>query len=531
MCRTNAEYKPAKTIFFMNFLKSVTVCLVLFLQGAGHCPSFDTSALGWQKSSDSTALALTVQLGPGIDTDSLFVFFSEPASGKISAGDSVRAFHKTAAGTFKYFTAHAPQGGQLLIKANAPAGSIWQSTQTKLALTPRYYYQKGDHVNVTVTKRRSGNLSGNTMDDYALVFVGSGAGKYTAMDSIRRAYLKGEPAGVCEPGSPQANCDPLWPKITGALSMLEVVRPLLSGMQYQLFKAEITGWQAGRVRRLKALCLDKMKTDSAGCAAFVMQNLDSEIDLQAAAIPQAIASRSASYVNYLHEKIVFEGSLQRERGPEFDYIAVIAAHYQGRLRDRLLLSLFSKHLEDQDLNALYEKARVKISEPDLLAELDEKARELPGRPVMDFTLPDLMGRPVRLADFRGKIVFVDVWFSGCGACALYYRKVLKGAEEALGNQKDIVFVSVSVDAQKEVWKRSVTSGKYSSEHVVNVYTEGKAAAHAWVRGYDFQSFPKLMILDSKGRVQKIYENGLAEDIQNTASLVNTLKKILPQLSD
>ena len=34
-----------------------------------------------------------------------------------------------------------------------------------------------------------------------------------------------------------------------------------------------------------------------------------------------------------------------------------------------------------------------------------------GRPLPDLTLPDLDGRPVRLADFRGRKLLIFVWAS------------------------------------------------------------------------------------------------------------------------
>ncbi len=40
----------------------------------------------------------------------------------------------------------------------------------------------------------------------------------------------------------------------------------------------------------------------------------------------------------------------------------------------------------------------------------------PGKPALDFTLPDLAGRPVSLKDYRGKVVFLNFWATWCKPC-------------------------------------------------------------------------------------------------------------------
>jgi peroxiredoxin len=77
-----------------------------------------------------------------------------------------------------------------------------------------------------------------------------------------------------------------------------------------------------------------------------------------------------------------------------------------------------------------------------------------GKPIADFTLPDLQGRPIQLAALRGKVVFINVWATWCPPCVeemptiqqLYERLHSRGLEvlavslDALGAQVVAPFV-------------------------------------------------------------------------------------------
>ena len=85
----------------------------------------------------------------------------------------------------------------------------------------------------------------------------------------------------------------------------------------------------------------------------------------------------------------------------------------------------------------------------IVATLD---KNLPGNPAAPFTLPDTKGKMHSLADFRGKLVYIDFWATWCGPCKREIPYMTKLEEDYAGNP-DIVFVSVSVDkeADKQKW--------------------------------------------------------------------------------
>jgi cytochrome oxidase Cu insertion factor (SCO1/SenC/PrrC family) len=465
-------------------------------------------------SSGFQPVEINIQLAQDIRMDSVYVYFINSLKGE-TVIDSVAEFKAQGTGLFKY-RGWTKGGGQLIIRAKPTTGG--KIKHRHLPITPAFYWQAQDRVHIRMTKRTALPLTGNMMDDYVFAFSGAGSVKYMAREKVLRARLNAEPAPTSAMNHPYQ--DLLAPKVDAALKTLEELKPELSDHYYHLLKADIIGWQAGRFRRLTGVCENGL--DSAACLISYRQNLHTAFDSAAMEIPPAIAALSFPYVTYLHEKLLFESSLGRMEDLRPDYVSTIVKEHQGPLRERLLLNLFLNHPPGADINLMYQKARVLISDPDYLTALDEATRMLPGIPVKELELQDLSGKMIRLADLKGKVAFVDVWFTGCGACAAYYRNVLREAEEVLKDQNDVVFVSISTDNNRELWKRSVSSGKYSSPDVVNLCTGG--SEHPWVKYYNFESVPKMIIVNREGQIERIYNNGLADGINTTAALMSTLKK-------
>jgi thiol-disulfide isomerase/thioredoxin len=71
----------------------------------------------------------------------------------------------------------------------------------------------------------------------------------------------------------------------------------------------------------------------------------------------------------------------------------------------------------------------------------------------EVVLKDKAGNVVDFSSFRGKYVYIDVWASWCGPCIQQIPHLQK-LESELQND-NVVFVSVSVDAKEEPWKKKM----------------------------------------------------------------------------
>jgi cytochrome oxidase Cu insertion factor (SCO1/SenC/PrrC family) len=510
----------------MNALKIFLSVLIII------CAQIGVTLRAQSKISDKAiheqhSLSIRVECRDMPKIDSLYIYFLNSFRA-ISGEEDIRPMQSAGDHTFEFSDSRQRPYGQFVIRAKAPEGTTWAQQNKRIALTRSLYWEAGDNMTIVIQKKHSGNLTGSFMDDYHFNFKGTGAEKYTVAHNVFQSYYATNPGNMdWENQVPDKDYQDLEaPRIEAALSHLEAEREHLPDLYYQLIKADYIAKQVGRFARLKRIYENDAHKGGKLNKEILKEQLNTRIDPMANGIPDTVKARSSAFINYLHEKLLFESFLCDSIPGNKDYVTLIANRYKGLLRDKLLLNLIVYDKGKQNLNEIYRKASVIIDDPDCLQLLQNSAGRLRGKPVFDFRLPDINGRPVRLASLKGKVIFIDLWFSNCGACAAYYRNVLKEAEEKLGTERDIAFVSISADRSKTVWKQSVASGRHTSDQAINLYTDGKGAMHEWLMNYGFSAFPTFMIIDKHGNIYHIYEDRFMDDINSSEALLDTLNRVI-----
>ena len=118
----------------------------------------------------------------------------------------------------------------------------------------------------------------------------------------------------------------------------------------------------------------------------------------------------------------------------------------------------------------------------------------PGNPAPNFTYKDLNGNEVSLTDFKGKVIYIDVWASWCGIC----RKeipILKKLEEKF-NGKNVEFIYVSIDRVEKMWRKIISDNNLQG---INLFT-GDHFDSQIVNDYNIQSVPHYILIDQNGTV-------------------------------
>ena len=107
-----------------------------------------------------------------------------------------------------------------------------------------------------------------------------------------------------------------------------------------------------------------------------------------------------------------------------------------------------------------------------------------------FVLKRTDGSPLRLADYRGKVLVLEFWATWCGPCRLGGR-LLESVREKFRNQPAAVFLAVNVDEDPANVPAYVSQEKWTTQVV---YAEGLD------RLLSVQSLPTLLIFDRTGHM-------------------------------
>jgi thiol-disulfide isomerase/thioredoxin len=108
------------------------------------------------------------------------------------------------------------------------------------------------------------------------------------------------------------------------------------------------------------------------------------------------------------------------------------------------------------------------------------------------------GGKTKLDDFVGKYVYIDVWATWCGPCRAEIPFLKKTEEEY--HDKNIVFVSISIDTQKdfEKWKTFVADKSLGG---VQLFADKDWNSDFMVK-YGVTSIPRFILIDPNGKIVK-----------------------------
>lgn len=364
-----------------------------------------------------------------------------------------------------------------------------------------YIFENNDTVQIRITKTD-------------ISFTGDSAGKYQCIQNINEraihtpAYI---PSNIMEQKKFDEMFDLLKAQVDSLfnvrLDILQSFKSKVSSEIYTLIKADCLGTYYGRlVGLLLSKCISAGKRNEYNEAVGKIYNKWFATTDYRGLSDNALV-KSAKFCDFLLMKERFEVTYFISPKPNFynyrytfeEILNPILSKYSGIIQDKLKLLAVYYHITGKDDTSNYLQQLHASMNPGIYKNsLTELLKNYSG-PAYPFELPDQYGKIRRLSDFKGKLIVMDFWFTGCGACSQLAIQ-MKPIIESYVNNKDVVFISVSVDESKEIWLKSVEAETYSRKEDINLITDEQADKHPLLKHYNIQGYPTLLIISKEGRL-------------------------------
>ena len=142
----------------------------------------------------------------------------------------------------------------------------------------------------------------------------------------------------------------------------------------------------------------------------------------------------------------------------------------------------------------------------------------------DFTAMDKDGKTVKLSDFKGKKVYINMWASWCGPCMREIPELEKVYQKYKDN-KDIVFLSMTSPDDAEFKNQSPQD---KSKDVILKKAKELGATYPvlfdvndrFIINYAIRSFPTHILINSDGTFETRIAGGVTEE-----SLTKEIEKL------
>jgi thiol-disulfide isomerase/thioredoxin len=119
-----------------------------------------------------------------------------------------------------------------------------------------------------------------------------------------------------------------------------------------------------------------------------------------------------------------------------------------------------------------------------------------GKTFPDFAETDLDGKPLSIANYKGKVVLLDFWATWCGPCLAELPNVVAAYKKY--HPKGFEIIGISLDREDSLDKLKAFTKEREMPWVQ--FYDGKYWSNKLVVRYQIQAIPATFLLDGEGRI-------------------------------
>ncbi|MBK9257638.1 MAG: TlpA family protein disulfide reductase [Saprospiraceae bacterium] len=123
---------------------------------------------------------------------------------------------------------------------------------------------------------------------------------------------------------------------------------------------------------------------------------------------------------------------------------------------------------------------------------------LPGKKSPKIEVSDNKDQRTSISDYKGKMIYIDVWASWCGPCVREIPALEKLQQSIVNTELEnkIAFVSISIDHEKDAWLNILKSKNLKGTQ----WFDAQNWDANWVKEFRIEGIPRFILLDSEGNI-------------------------------
>lgn len=396
----------------------------------------------------------------------------------------------------------------------------WRSDSKGLA--NNLFWEKEDNILITIPDNPN-------INDYTknTTFTGIGSEKYKTLYAIREElhnyYDDAQELPKLETGyflNPFTdNIAISTEKVSRLLTILDRNKNELSPLAYDVFKSDIL--------------LAEYAQASEMIVSYYYSNIADVEDSLKNAYVQRIKSLFLPYMNInvsdegmaasyefqkCYSNVFFTLSIINDKSSNLsNMIKNIKSIGSGIKEESIILSTVNKMGIKENQEGINEiKKILKTSRYQIML---NKQLKFVGKNILNYYFIDTLGNTVQLSKFKGKLLLIDFWYSGCSGCAKLYQNIISKIEEEFKDEHKFAVVSISCDTKLEKWLNSIKKNQYTNEECINLSTGPEGMTHPFVSDLGIFKYPYLILVDESGNIVMADTVELRDNIDSLRNVI------------